>query len=139
MLYSSRYSPALACHVPSYNINICADYSALAPLFLDIYYQYTGDKEFLEGEANRSIVLVNYTFIIISFSILIGFLIVEFLFPMIFKNGQTLGKKIFGIGVMRVDGVKVTTPILFVRSILGKFTIETMMPVLMVIMIYSLW
>lgn len=47
MLYSSRYSPALACHVPSYNINICADYSALAPLFLDIYYQYTGDKEFL--------------------------------------------------------------------------------------------
>jgi hypothetical protein len=47
MLYSSRYSPALACHIPSYNINICADYSALAPLFLDIYYQYTGDKEFL--------------------------------------------------------------------------------------------
>lgn len=48
LFHSARYSPALACHVPSYNINFCADYSALAPLFLDIYYQYTGDKLFLK-------------------------------------------------------------------------------------------
>lgn len=88
--------------------------------------EISGDKEFLEGEANRSIVLVNYTFIIISFSILSGFLIVEFLFPMIFKNGQTLGKKIFGVAVMRIDGVKVTPLLMFIRTVLGKYTVETM-------------
>ena len=37
---------------------------------------------------------------------------------------------------MRVDGVKITTPILFIRTILGKFTIETMIPVLMILMLY---
>ncbi len=47
MAYSSRYCPAIMCHVPSYDINILADYSALVPLFLKEYYDYTGDMEFL--------------------------------------------------------------------------------------------
>jgi uncharacterized RDD family membrane protein YckC len=78
----------------------------------------------------------NLMILIVTFSILIAYVVVEFIVPLLFKNGQTLGKKIFGIGVMRVDGIKVTPLILFVRSILGKFTIETMIPVLMVLMIY---
>ena len=48
-------------------------------------------------------------------------------------GGQTLGKKIFGIGVMRLDGVKVTPLQMFVRSILGKCTVETLGPVFCVI------
>ena len=67
----------------------------------------------------------------VSLSILLSFLILEFVLPLIFKNGQTVGKKIFGIGVMRVDGVRINGQILFVRSILGKYTIETMIPVMM--------
>ena len=60
----------------------------------------------------------------------------EFAIPLWLGNGQTLGKKIFGIGLMRTDGIRVTPPLLFIRTILGKYTIETMIPVLILIMIY---
>jgi uncharacterized RDD family membrane protein YckC len=36
---------------------------------------------------------------------------------------------------MRTDGIKVNGPLMFIRTILGKFTIETMIPVLILIMI----
>ena len=80
--------------------------------------------------------VVNFTFVIVTFSILIGYLLLEFLVPLLFKNGQTLGKKIFGIAVMREDGVRVTPMLLFVRTVLGKYTVETMIPVLILIMFY---
>ncbi len=71
--------------------------------------------------------------IITSFSVLIGYLLLEFTVPLLFGNGQTLGKKIFGLGIMRTDGVKITTLILFIRTVLGKYTIETMVPLMIVI------
>ena len=37
---------------------------------------------------------------------------------------------------MRVDGVRVNGVLMFARSILGKFTVETMLPVLAVIMLF---
>ena len=79
--------------------------------------------------------VINLTLVIASLSILLGFLILDFLVPKAFDNGQTLGKKIFGIGVMRTDGIKVNGPLMFIRTILGKFTIETMIPVLILVMI----
>ncbi len=75
--------------------------------------------------------MFNLTLIITTFSILIAYLILEFIIPLIFGNGQTLGKKIFGIALMRIDGVKLTPVQLFVRTILGKYTVETMIPVTM--------
>ena len=80
--------------------------------------------------------IVNLTLLITSISILLSFVILEFILPLLFGNGQTLGKKAFGIAVMRLDGVKIGTPILFVRSILGKYTLETMVPVLFLLMLY---
>ena len=65
----------------------------------------------------------------ITFSILIAYLILEFAVPLLFKNGQTLGKKIFGVGVMRMDCVKVSPLFLLVRTVLGKYAVETMIPV----------
>ena len=55
--------------------------------------------------------------------------------PLILGNGQTVGKKVFSISVTRVDGVKLTTLQLFVRTLLGRFTIETMFPAYIIIMI----
>jgi uncharacterized RDD family membrane protein YckC len=80
---------------------------------------------------------VNLMLIIVIFSILVGFAVLEFIVPLLLGNGQTLGKKIFGIGVMRVDGVKVTPFMMFVRTILGKCTIETLIPVMVFIMIIT--
>jgi len=80
--------------------------------------------------------VLNLSLLIATFSILFAYIILEFIIPSIFGNGQTLGKKIFGIGVMRVDGVKVVGPLMFIRTILGKFTIETMIPVIILVMIF---
>lgn len=70
------------------------------------------------------------TFLVISVSMLFAFVITELTIPLIFKNGQTLGKKIFSIGLMRVDGIKITHFQLFVRTIVGKFIIETLIPIM---------
>ncbi len=67
--------------------------------------------------------------IVITFSILISILLLEFVVPLLFKNGQTVGKKVFGVAVMRMDGVKASPVILLVRALLGKYAVETMIPV----------
>ena len=74
--------------------------------------------------------------VITVFSIMLGFLIMEFIIPVCLGNGQTLGKKIFGICLVRTDLIRVSAPLLFIRTILGKYTFETMVPVLICIMIY---
>jgi len=79
--------------------------------------------------------VINLTLAIATLSILGGYLILEFFVPKFLGNGQTIGKKIFGIAVMRVDGVKISPPLLFIRTVLGKFTIETMIPVIILVMI----
>ena len=70
-----------------------------------------------------------YNMVIISLSILAATLIWEFAMPLLFGNGQTLGKKIFGLCLIRSDGVKVNNLQLFTRALIGKYTIETMIPV----------
>ena len=77
--------------------------------------------------------LNQFILLTITFSILVAFLILEFAVPMFLKNGQTVGKKVFGVGVMRMDGVKISPMLLFVRTILGKYAVETMIPVFVAI------
>lgn len=71
----------------------------------------------------------------LSFSIIISYMLLEFMIPMILKNGQTVGKKIFGLGVMRTNGVRVRGVSLFIRTFLGKCVIETMVPAMIVAMV----
>ena len=78
---------------------------------------------------------VNLALLIASVSILLGYLLLEFIVPIILKNGQTVGKKVFGIALMRQDGVKITNLMLFVRTVLGKCTVETMVPAYIMILI----
>jgi uncharacterized RDD family membrane protein YckC len=78
---------------------------------------------------------VNLALVISSLSILVGYLLLEFVVPLILKNGQTVGKKVFGIALMRQDGVRISNLSLFVRTVLGKCTVETMVPVYILIMI----
>lgn len=75
-------------------------------------------------------------FMMISIGILLSYIILEFILPIIFKNGQTVGKKIFGICLVRPNCVRITTLSLFARTLLGKYTIETMFPVLLVFMFF---
>lgn len=95
------------------------------------YEALTADKEAMKEYAK----VFNLTLTIISLSILLSFAATEFVVPLCLKNGQTVGKKVFGIGVIRTDGVKMNPLMLFVRTFLGKFTLETMIPVLIIVMI----
>lgn len=79
--------------------------------------------------------VLSLTILTITFSLLLAFVLLEWIVPLLLKNGQTLGKKCFGIGLMRVDGVKISGLQHFVRAILGKFTVETMIPVYLIIML----
>ncbi len=99
-------------------------------------YEAAADAFAKDEEANRIYALLfNLTLVIISVGVLLAYLLMEFAVPLMFGNGQTLGKKIFGIGVMRVDGIKLSPLLLFIRTVLGKFAVETMVPVYVFIML----
>lgn len=69
-----------------------------------------------------------------SVGIFLAVLVWEFAVPLFLGNGQTLGKKVFSLCVMRNDGVRVNNLQLFARAVLGIFAIETMIPVYIVTM-----
>ena len=75
-------------------------------------------------------------FAMLSLSVLCAYVILEFVIPLLLKNGQTLGKKCFGVALMRKDGVKVTPFMMFARTVLGKCTVETMIPLLSAVMLF---
>ncbi len=81
--------------------------------------------------------LFGLTIIIVASSILLAVLVWELIVPLYLKNGQTVGKKIFGIAVMRTNGVKISPVQLFVRAILGKYTFEIMLPVFSIAAVLS--
>lgn len=129
--------------------DLLADYEEQFDLNFDIttdeYNAMTdAEKEYFDSCYNTVVksdeymyltnMIFRLTVLMISLSLFGAFFIVEFIIPLLFKNGQTLGKKVFGIAVMRLDGVRVTPVIMFVRSILGKYTVETMVLVIILIM-----
>jgi uncharacterized RDD family membrane protein YckC len=83
-----------------------------------------------------ALLLLNYSLVICLVSTFAAYAILEFAVPMIFGNGQTLGKKLFSIGVIRTNTVKAKPFVLFVRMLFGKYTIETVLPLFVVIMMF---
>lgn len=80
--------------------------------------------------------MIQLMIVITSLGILLAYIVLEFTVPMVLGNGQTVGKKVFSIGVMRQDGVRVNGVCMFIRTVLGKYAIETMIPVMMVLMLF---
>ena len=95
------------------------------------------DAEF--GKDERAVhaynMLLNLSLTIITLSLLLAFVGFELVIPIVFKNGRTIGKRIFGLAVMRTNGVKLDGQAHFIRAIIGKFTMETMVPVYIILMI----
>ncbi len=75
----------------------------------------------------------NLMLVILSVGSLLAVLIVEFVVPLLFKNGQTLGKKIMHIALMGNDGIKIRTWMLFARTIIGRYVLETIVPIYCVV------
>jgi uncharacterized RDD family membrane protein YckC len=83
-------------------------------------------KEPRTGKTLRNLVVLAIANV--GVSLLIADTVIYFVLPMLFKNGQTLGKKCFGLAVIRTNGVKVTPQVLLIRSVIGRFAMETIAP-----------
>lgn len=123
--YEAQYGISFDISEEEYNVMTEAEKQN----FDDAYRAFSTDP----AVNQKDLLLINLSLIITAFGILAAYLVLEFFIPLKLGNGQTLGKKIFGIGVMRIDGVKLSTLQLFVRTILGKYTVETMIPVLLIL------
>ena len=100
--------------------------------FMAAYKALTEDGE--AQETYRQGVMLSL--LILSLSIFLAFALLEFLVPLLFKEGRTLGKKVFGLCVVHTNCVRMEPGAVFIRSMLGKCTIETMVPALVLVMLY---
>ena len=91
---------------------------------------YSNDKEVRKVNVD----IITRVLISVTVSVLIADLAYYFVVPLFFKHGRTLGKKMFGLAVIRSNSVKATTPVLFIRSMIGLYGIETMFPIMLLIM-----
>lgn len=87
-----------------------------------------------EQAVQSYMMVVNLSLIIVTGGILLAMLVLEFIIPLMLGNGMTVGKKVFALCLIRTDGVKMNMVQFFTRVILGKFAVETMIPVYVVIM-----
>ncbi len=79
--------------------------------------------------------MVSLQLVIISVSAFFSVLVLEFIIPLCFKNGQTVGKKAFSIGVVHMNSIRVNPLAMFIRSFLGKYAIEIMVPAILILML----
>ena len=129
------YSKYEAMYGISFDITM-DDYNTMTQEQMDLYNEaysvFSADPDAIYNFN----MIVRLTITIASISILLGYLIMEFAAPLLLGNGRTLGKRIFGIGVMRTQSIRVTPVALFIRTVLGKFAVETMVSVLIILMIF---
>ena len=133
--YSDIYSTSLDRYAEQFDIDLSDPERILTEeeqaAYLELLNAMNEDTEMIHA-FNMMIAIIVMD---LSFSIIISYMLLEFMVPMILKNGQTVGKKIFGLGVMRTNGVRVRGVSLFIRTFLGKCVIETMVPAMIVAMV----
>lgn len=124
--YETRYGVVFDISVEEYESKTEAEKAA----YDEAYQALIADEQVLYSYN----MVINLSLLITTLGILLGVLAMEFVIPLILKNGQTVGKKAFGLGLVRPDGVRITTMQLFIRALLGKYTVETMIPVYILLM-----
>lgn len=100
-------------------------------IILEIDEALFQDAEYMDAFGK----IISNVFSMVSLSFLCAYFVLEFLIPLWLKNGQTLGKKCFGVALMRKDGIKVTPFMMFTRTILGKCSIELMVPIMLYVIL----
>ena len=130
--YEAEYGGQLSMSVEEYEKLTAEEKLAADEISLEIDKALNQDPEALKALET----VATYIFAMLSLSILCAYVILELLIPLWLKNGQTLGKKCFGVALMRKDGIKVTPFMMFARTVLGKCTVETMIPLLSAVMLF---
>ena len=137
--YSTAVDQAYAKYEQAYDVSFSIGEEAYSVMPAEYQQRYTDAYNALIADSDAMYqynMMLNLTLIITTSGILLAMLVLEFLLPVALGDGQTLGKRIFGLCLVRTDGVKINTLQLFTRTILGKFAVETMIPVYMVTMFF---
>lgn len=100
--------------------------------YSEAYLAFSKDSRYLD--LSMKMFRLSTIFILVAF--FVAYLIVDFIIPLLFKNGQTIGKKLFGICLVKKNGVKIDNIVLFARTIVGKYAIETAFVALQLILLY---
>lgn len=133
-----RYSSILNEIQTKYDVDFTVNESTYNEFSDEVKERYDAAYKEINGNSEAIGLLnlvINLSLIIVSVGILLSYLLLEFFIPLfVFKNGRTVGKKIFGLALIRDNGVKINGVVLFIRTILGKFAIETMIAAYIVIM-----
>ena len=115
-------------------------FAQMSPEVQAAYEERVADADAAIKADNEAIytygMVMNLSLIIATGGILLAMILLEFVVPMLLGNGQTVGKKVFGLCLIRNDGVKLNPMQLFTRVLLGRFTVETMIPVYAVVMAF---
>lgn len=136
--YNQEYQQINQKYAAQFGIDLNISFEAYQNLTEQERQPYDAFDKAINGDS-RAVYLynmmINLMLLIITGGILIAFLVLELLMPLLMKNGQTVGKKVFSLCLVRNDGVKMNNIQLFTRTVLAKFAVETMIPVYMVLLL----
>lgn len=133
--YQETLNAAKKEYADQYGVSLDKDYSEMTAEEKERYDDALEALNKDEKAMHAYSMMLSLILLISSLSILLSYLLLEFFVPLLFRNGQTIGKKVFGIALMRTDSVRISSVALFARTLLGKCTLETMVPVAIVLMI----
>ena len=143
LLGYNRQSDALDAHYAAYE----QQFGVTFDISLDAYDAMTQEQRqnydaayaamSQDPEVTKTYQLVlNLYLVIITLGTLSAIVLLELVVPLWLKEGRTLGKKIFGLCVIHAEGIRMNKMQLFVRTVLGKFTVETMIPIYILLMLF---
>ena len=132
--YGEKYNERLAYYEAEYGVDFDVDDYASMDEAGKANYKAAVDAMNADEAANSAI-RTSYalTFGVLGGGILLSVILLEFAVPLLLKDGRTLGKRLFGLGVMRTSALRITAPVLFVRGVIGKGIFEFMLPVLLIV------
>ena len=98
--------------------------------YIDAFDALNNDKGALSVLSS----MVKIAWLSLAVGLLVAYIILEVMLPLIFKNGQTVGKKAMGLCVMHKEHVKVSVMQVIYRAIVGKYFVETLVPITMILL-----
>ena len=137
--YNNALSDGYARYEAQYGVSFDISYEDLEALPEDAHQNWVAAYNALIQDPDVIYaynMVINLTLLIVAVSILLSIVVWEFVIPLWLKNGQTVGKKAFGLCLIRNDGVQVNNLQLMTRALLGKYTLETMIPVFVLLTLY---
>lgn len=138
--YTEKYNEILESYEKAYDVDYDtteAQYDAMTDAEKEHYNEAVKAMN-ADEDANRAIkTAYAMTFAIFAGGIIISMLLLEFIVPLLMKDGRTLGKRLFGLGVMRKNFTRITPVQLFVRGVIGKGVFEIVLPILIILSVLA--